>query len=148
VRIILDTNVLIDGFSDDFSPQYKIIDAALHGQATALLSGPIEREYRQILRRLISDQAYKDRIERFIASAEHVTPSRVDVSLDDPDDYKFLQAAAGGQADYIITNDRHLLDLGQLSATVICSPAECWAKMVDETGSEWTDFATGLGIGR
>jgi len=35
------------------------------------------------------------------------------VVIDDPEDYKFIRAAVGGEADAIVSNDRHLLDIGK-----------------------------------
>ena len=115
----------------------------------AIITPAIKREYQKILRRLISDPSYKERIGDFLDQTASVTPTNVDVTIDDPDDYKFLQAAQAAQADAIVTNDRHLLDLGQLNDTQICTPQECWHRIEDsdDTSSKWKNFARGLGIG-
>ena len=50
-------------------------------------------------------------------------PVRVDdVPIDDPDDRKFLEAAAGGEVDFLVTNDDHLLSVGYLGRTEILAP--------------------------
>jgi len=151
VRIVLDTNVLIDGFQDDYSTQAKLIDAVINGQITALVTPDIKLEYTKILRRLINDPEYKNRINKFLSQAKPVTPTPVQVTIDDPDDYKFLQAAAGGQADHLVTKDNHLLAVGEIGKTRILAPQESWTAYQeendDEGSSDWQMFTKGLGIG-
>ena len=44
--------------------------------------------------------------------AEFVDPDEEITAVeDDPDDDKFLEAAVAGNVDYIVSGDRHLLDL-------------------------------------
>ena len=151
MRFVFDTNVLIDGFQDDFSAQAKLIDAVRDGEITALVIPKVMNEYRLILRRLISDPNYKDRIEDFFTMTEMVNSADADVVIDDQEDYKFIQTALGGQAEYIITNDRHLLDIGEVEDIRIVSPKEAWQLVQDETSGgsgEWNSFVQGLGIGR
>lgn len=149
MRIVLDTNVLIDGFQDDLSAPARLIEAAIDGELTALSTTSIEKEYRLILARLIENEAYRDRIDDFLGMTEKVTPSRVEVVIDDPEDYKFLQAAVGGEADVLVTNDHHLLDVGNLNGISIMTPAEAWNRFESEDGNsnEWQNFVRGLGIG-
>jgi putative PIN family toxin of toxin-antitoxin system len=150
VRVVLDTNVLIDGFSDDFSAPARLIDAVREGTITAVVIPTIEKEYRLILARLIDDPTYRERIMEFLDAAERVTPQRVDVTIDDSEDYKFLQAAVGGGADLLVTHDQHLLTLGNIEETDIVTPQEAWARFEDREGgsSGWQEFVGGLGIGR
>ena len=42
----------------------------------------------------------------------------------DPDDDLFVTAAVEGQADYIVSGDPHLLDLGEYLGVKIVSPRE------------------------
>lgn len=39
--------------------------------------------------------------------------AQIDVIQADPTDYKYLACALEGEADYIVSGDRHLLDVGQ-----------------------------------
>lgn len=41
---------------------------------------------------------------------------------DDPDDDKFLEAAVAGNVDYLVSGDRHLLDLGSFRGIPIVDP--------------------------
>ncbi len=150
MRIILDTNVLIDAFQDDFSAQYQLIDAVIEGDVEALTTPAIERENKRILHRLIRQADYKERINEYLLAAQTVQPSPVDVVIDDHEDMKFLEAAVGGKADMIVTNDRHLLDVGKIGETDILTPHEAHIR-VEESGNKsssgWQDFARGIGIG-
>ncbi|MDP3997854.1 MAG: putative toxin-antitoxin system toxin component, PIN family [Candidatus Andersenbacteria bacterium] len=147
MRIILDTNVLIDAYTDDFTPQAKIINAAINGRLTACYTLPIEREYQKILRRLISNPPHRQLVSEFINHALLVAPGTTDIQVDDNEDVKFLQAAADNNIDLIITNDRHLLDVGQADGTKIVTPAEAWTIASEEIGdNQWNQWTTGLGL--
>lgn len=149
VRVIFDTNVLIDGFSDDFSAQAQLLEMVAAGKLTALITPRIEREYRLILNRLISDPTYHQRIEQFLQPAERVAEQPAEVTIDDLEDYKFLQAAVGGQADLIITMDQHLLSAGEVGETRIVAPQEALTMLKEESGNgdAWRNFVKGIGIG-
>lgn len=149
VRIVLDTNVLIDGFSDDFSAQARLIGAVREGAITAVITPAIEREYRLILQRLINDPVYREKITDFLSMTQRVTPQRVTAQIDDAQDYKILQAAVGGQADCIVTHDHHLLSLGEIEGIPIRRPQEAWTVFEDSSdgSSSWRDFVRGIGIG-
>lgn len=149
MRVVLDTNVLIDAYNDDFSPAAKLIDAVRHGELDAVYTRAVEREYHKILRRLIENEEHHAKISEFIAAAQLVEPERADeVALDDADDYKFVQAAKGGGADMIVSNDRHLLDASPVGTIKVVTPAECWIEFSDEEsdGSAWKDWMKGLGL--
>lgn len=147
MRLVLDTNVLIDAAADDFSPQARIIEAAIDGEVTALITPATEREYRKIMSRLINDDEHHRLIGDFLAAAVRVEPGQCDVQIDDTDDLKFLAAAIGGQADCVITNDRHLLDIGEINKIRIMTPSECWASLQEEMGGgDWQNWVDGLGL--
>jgi uncharacterized protein len=150
MRLVFDTNVLIDGFQDDFSAQARLIDAVCAGKATALATAAIKHEYRKILDRLIDNPDYREKVGRFFSAVETVQPKQIQIVIDDQEDMKFLQAAVGGQADVLVTSDRHLLDVGELDGVAVVAPTEAWNRFEDQTGgsSQWQDIVKGLGIGR
>ncbi|MGH7480920.1 MAG: PIN domain-containing protein, partial [Longimicrobiales bacterium] len=110
----------------------------------------IMREYRTIMRRLINDPVYRERVNDFLSRMEKVEPAELNIVIDDADDEKFVRAAVGGQADMVVTNDRHLLDVGEMDGVHIVTPKEAWRHYEEEEGSshEWESFVKGLGIGR
>ncbi len=149
MRIVLDTNVLIDGFQDDYSAEARLIDAVRSGAIVAVASHPVRKEYQLILRRLISDPDYRKRIEEFFAALEDVEPEYVDVAIDDEEDMKFLEAGFGGEVDAVVTNDRHLLDIGEADGVQVITPEEAIGRHEDEAdgSGEWQRFVSGWGIG-
>lgn len=54
------------------------------------------------------------------------TPSnmKIDAVPEDPQDNKFITAAIEGEADYIVSGDRHLRDLKNHQGIPIVSPSE------------------------
>lgn len=148
MRIVLDTNVLIDGFQDEYCAEAKLIDAVRSGALTAVATPKVIKEYRLILSRLISDQQYRSRIEDFLSMLEETEAEYVDVVIDDEEDLKFLEAAVGGEADVVVTSDRHLLDAGEADGVKIVTPEEAWRRAEDEMGGqqEWQGIVQGWGI--
>lgn len=152
MRFVFDTNVLIDGFADNFNAQARLIDAVRDGEIEAIVTDHTTREYQRILHRLINDDRYKSRIKDFLSMTTKVVPSAPleNLVIDDQEDEKFLRAARGGKADAIVTNDHHLLDLGEIGNIRIVRPTEAWT-MVEEGSSgksAWEDFIRGIGITR
>jgi len=150
VKVVLDTNVFIDATADDYSAQAKLINAILANEIVAVTTKPVQREYRKILRRLVKEEAERDHFNQVIAATQVVKPAQTDVIVDDLDDLKFIQAAIGGRATLIVTNDRHLLDVGEINDIKIVTPTEAWARFEEENGtsSEWTEWTRGLGINK
>jgi predicted nucleic acid-binding protein len=50
----------------------------------------------------------------------------------DPDDDKFIETAIVGKADFLISGDSDLLDLGAIEDILILSPRQCWDKFGTE----------------
>lgn len=151
MRLVLDTNVLIDGFQDDYSAPYQLLQAVQKGEIIAVVTPRINKEYRLILRRLIADDQYRQQVEVFMSRAKVAQPQSTDIVIDDEEDRKFLEAALGGDADMIVTNDRHLLDIGEIGGIPIRTPQEAWIAYQDQTNSssEWQQFAAHLlGLGK
>jgi len=48
----------------------------------------------------------------------------LDVVLDDPDDNKFIEAGFAGEVDLIVSQDKHLLRLGEYEGIKIVRPEE------------------------
>ena len=72
-----------------------------------------------------SDEALaltKDRIADFTKT---IQPGQaVQIVTKDPTDNKILECALAGKSDYVVTGDKHLLDLGQVGDVKILKPAD------------------------
>ena len=64
--------------------------------------------------------------ESLIVSKSGMVSPKVAVSIvkKDPDDNKFIEAAIEGQAEFIVSQDRHLLDIKEYRTIQIVSPKE------------------------
>lgn len=149
LRVVFDTNVLIDSTNDSLNAASRLLDAAIDGKAVALATNATKREYQTIIQRLVNTPSDQEHVQEFIDHLEMVSPVHVDVTLDDEEDYKFLQAAIGGKADVLVTRDRHLLDVGELDDMRVIQPDEA-VNLLEETSDgngQWQSWVQGLGIG-
>ena len=118
-RAVVDTNLIISGTASASSVPYHLLEAWRRNEYILVTSVPILAEVKEVFERediqahfhITSDQA-KNVIETFTKQA-FVTPGELEVNVvkDDPDDNKFIAAAIEGSASYIISGDRHLLDI-------------------------------------
>ncbi len=64
-------------------------------------------------------------IKRVIEDAIIISPEKkFDIIKEDSDDNRILECAVEGRADYIITQDNHLLKLGEFEGIRIITPSE------------------------
>ncbi len=55
----------------------------------------------------------------------------IEISIEDPDDTKFITCAVQAGAKYIVSGDHHLLDLKEIEGIAIVTPAEFLRKFLD-----------------
>ena len=85
----------------------------------------ILREISLILRNVKATERYKHEVKEILdRGTELSAPGRLSVVSDDPEDDKFLECAQIARADYLVTNDDHLLQLRQFDGTRIVKPVE------------------------
>lgn len=148
LKVILDTNILIDANQDDFSYPKRIIDLCLQKKIKVFLSHKVKRENLLILKRKIKNRKYLQELENFFKNAKITKPEKIErIIKDDPDDDKFLAVAKEVNADYIITSDHHLLDLKKYLNTKIVQPDNFWRVYQDDFGdtkSEWQNWMHGI----
>lgn len=142
IKVVIDTNILIDAWRDDFSYTRKIINEVLGGHILAYASHKIWREYQLILDRLVNNDEHRRLANNFFGMIEMVEPRRrVRVVKYDRDDNKFFEAALEAKAEYIISNDCHLWEVGEHQGVKVLKPEDFWLeykKGKDESGSsEW-----------
>ena len=142
--VVIDTNILIDAWRDDFSYTRKIIDAIISGEITAVASHKIWREYQTILDRLVNDQDHYDLAQRLFSAMDMVNVrSREKVVKYDPDDDKFFNCALDGEAEYIISNDSHLWEIGEYKGIKVKQPKDFWLEYEVQNrdgGEVWKDW--------
>ena len=144
VRLVLDTNVLVNADRGEGSHGKRILDLVRWGEVEAVISEPVKREKQLIVGRLVKDRALQEGVKEYFGKAHMVEPVEVMVPIEDEEDMKLVELAVGGQAQFLVTDDRHLLDLGQLGSCRIVKPAEFWQwweAQQDGNGSTWASWA-------
>lgn len=151
MKIVLDTNVLMNGVRDEFSHGRRLIQAVLDGKIQAALSHRIKREHELITQRELHDQEYLVVLEQFYQVAEWVRPQRqFSVVEVDHEDDKFVDVAVAAGADYIVTSDSDLLDLDEVEKVKMITPENCWNLISGENEKEnaaWKSWITSIGLG-
>lgn len=130
-RIVLDTNVILASFfsSDPGSPNKEILRRWEKGDFTLLYSDDILLEYEEKLAdKGIDEEAAAELIALLLLLGENIFIQFVLLRLypEDPDDIHFLLCAINGNADYLVSGDRHLLDLATFYRPIvtICRPRD------------------------
>lgn len=140
-KIVLDTNVLINGFKDDYSYEKKIIDAVIAGEIEAYANRQTLRENKLISAQLIDNNDYKQDLDSLFSQINWVLNRRQIRAVSDPEDNKILESAVEARADYLITNDNALLDLKKYQGIKIVTPPQFWANYKDEGMDLWKQWA-------
>ncbi len=127
MNIICDTNVLVSGVLFGGHPR-EILRLASRGVVVNFISPDILREAENVLRRSkfgLRPEQVLEIIALFKDTFEIVTPSiRVRAISSDPEDNRVIEAALAARAKYIISGDKHLLELMKWEDIHIFSPAQ------------------------
>lgn len=123
-RIVLDTNVVVSSLWGGAPRQ--VLDQWRDGRSELLISMPILKEYLEVLARFrLSNSQLHERGLLFL-EAPHtslIRPTRdIAVVTRDPDDNMFLECATAGDADSIVSGDKHLLDMNSFEGIPILTP--------------------------
>ena len=143
MKIVIDTNVLINGFKDDYSYEKKIIDAVISGEIEAYANKQTLRENKLISSQLIDSEDYKKELNDLFAQINWVINRRQINIVRDPEDNKILESAVEADAEFLITSDNDLLRLEKYQNVQIINPGQFWAKYKDEgmdLWKQWTNF--------
>ena len=108
VKAVLDTNVIVSALLKPDGRQALLLDLALSGAFTAIVSGDLLQEYEEVLRRprFGLDRRRITRSLRAIRDAGHLVQPRKQVHVTrDPDDNMVLECALEGGAEYVVTGN-------------------------------------------
>jgi putative PIN family toxin of toxin-antitoxin system len=146
MKVVLDTNVIIDGLRDDYSYEKQIIDAVRSGEIEAFANHQTIRENRLIMRRLVDHPEYEQEINQLFSQINQVINRRQIRIVADREDNKILDSAVEAGAEYLITRDNDLLNIEEHQGVKIVTPANFWALYKDsgaDTWRQWVNFITG-----
>ncbi|MDO8805549.1 MAG: putative toxin-antitoxin system toxin component, PIN family [Elusimicrobiota bacterium] len=124
MRIVLDANVVISGIFWGGPPQ-EILKRWLEGKLTLVMSAPILAEYQDVLRRMTGGQGgdiFAKWNHYLTELSEFVEPLPVAVVCRDSGDQKYLEAAAGGRVQALVSGDKDLVVLKVIEGIPILTP--------------------------
>jgi putative PIN family toxin of toxin-antitoxin system len=123
LNVVLDTNVFIVSLIPHMK-YYWVYQKVLYGDYNVLVSNEILMEYQEQLTNRY-DLSFVETNLNFLLllpNVRFVHPSfRWNLIKDDPDDNKFVDCAVAGNADCIVTHDRHFQILKQVKFPVVKS---------------------------
>ena len=122
--VVIDTNLIIAARWNPRSSSNRIINGVLKGDIDAVYTSEIKNENLHILEKVKPPKDYLDKILKFYRISKKVTSDRRINVCPDKADNRFLEAAVAGKVDYIISSDRHLLDLKEFEGVEILKPGD------------------------
>lgn len=141
MRIVIDTNVIIDGIKDDYSYEKQILDAVINGEIEAFANHQTISENRLITGKLVEDEDYKRQISLLLTQISLVQNRKQIHIVRDPEDNKILESAVESKAEFLVTRDNDLLSLEKFQGIEIVTPAEFWNRYKDSGSDLWKQWA-------
>lgn len=133
-RIVIDTNVLVSALIQSNFP-YKIINELfIEGKISLCISNQVMQEYYDVLYRRKFSQYPEFVSKAKILLADIETKATVFIPklkikiIKDIDDNKFLELAATGKANFLITGNSKDFTMSSYKKIKIVSPKEYWEK--------------------
>lgn len=128
--VVIDTNVYISSLISPTGIPAKIMELVHAKKIALLVSYPILDEYASTAlypgiqkRHGYSKRQIEEKIFRLAKVGRRIIPeNHLEVIQDDPDDNKFLECALEGEADFIISGDKHLKNLKSYQGIRIVDP--------------------------
>lgn len=123
-RVVLDTNVIVSSLYGGLPA--RIWRLWREERLRVLMSQPIVDEYVRVLQRFPIPAEVSDELVALLGHrdvTEWVQPLvRIHEIVEDPPDNRFLECAVAGQADAIVSGDKHLLRLETFHGVPILTP--------------------------
>jgi putative PIN family toxin of toxin-antitoxin system len=121
---VIDTNVVLSAILFGGKPR-QVLEMALSGSIRLAISESLVKELQGVLQRPkfeLSAQLVQTIVSEYASIASWVEPlEHFNVVVDDPSDNHFVDCAVAAKADYLITGDKHLLNLGTFKMIKIVS---------------------------
>ena len=127
MKVVLDTNIFISGIFWKGSSN-RVITNWKEGKFTLVTSLEAASEIIKILKDFkikLSDEMIKEWVDLIVRNSMIVEPKeKIAIVKDDPKDNIFIETAVAGNADYIVSQDNHLLKLKDFRGIKIITPDE------------------------
>lgn len=127
MKVVVDTNVLVSGVFFGGMPS-RVLEAWRDGKYDLAVSPEILEEYRQVgeeLTRRFEGVSLAPFIALLVMNAEIVeAPGLPEQVSRDRDDDKFVACAVAAECEYIVSGDKHLLEVSGYQGIDIVTPRE------------------------
>ena len=128
MRVVLDTNVFISGIFWSGNYCSQIIDKWKNKEIELVSSLETIEELVETLKnfKISMPENMIEEWKNLILNNSLLVQvsSKIDAIREDPEDNKFLEVAVDGKADFIISQDKHLLNLKEHQGIKIVNPEE------------------------
>lgn len=132
IRAVLDTNILVSGLVNEHGAPRRLVDDWLAGRFILVSSLYLMTElnhvlaYPRIARRLALTQTEIETLLAGLLTTAEITPGQLQLPgvTRDPKDDAVVACAKEGQADYLVSGDRDLLDLDRYEEIQIVTPQQ------------------------
>ncbi len=139
MRIVLDTNVFNSGIFFT-GPPYEILHAWRDEKLQLMISPAIFEEYRRVAEELSSQFSEIDIdeiIDLVLVKAEMVKADELSEAVSaDADDDKFLACAIASATQFIVSGDKHLLDISSYRDVKIIEPRQFVDELLGQKSEE------------
>lgn len=130
MKVVIDTNVTVSGILTPTGTPGKLLEQLVSAGFYIVISDLLLEEYRRVLARphlrtehKLNDREINSLIETFRVLRIHVEPdTTLRIVVADPKDDIFVQTALAGEADYIVSGDKHLLGLREHRGIPVVTP--------------------------
>ena len=126
IKVVLDTNVFISALFWKGAP-YQIFKRILEGAILNFVSPQILEELKERLldKFKLPPEKVKEFLEIIVFSSQIVYPKKkLNIVKKDPEDNKILECALEAKASFIISGDKHLLEIKEYKGIKIVTPRE------------------------
>ncbi|MBD3202927.1 putative toxin-antitoxin system toxin component, PIN family [Candidatus Woesearchaeota archaeon] len=125
MKVTVDTNFLISSTQWNYSVAHKLLIKFIEQEVKIFTTKDILDEFEKVLERdfKYDKTSSNNLIEKIISFVHLVEPKdKVDVIKDDPDDNIIIECALESNSEFIITYDKHLLNIKENKGIKIITP--------------------------
>ncbi|MCD6284271.1 putative toxin-antitoxin system toxin component, PIN family [bacterium] len=126
IRVVLDTNVFISALFWKGAP-YQIFRKILEGAVLNFVSPQILKELKERLlyKFKLPPEKVKEYLETIVFNSKITYPKKkLNIVKKDPSDSKIIECALEAKASFIISGDKHLLEIKRYKGIKIVTPRE------------------------
>lgn len=131
MKVVIDTNVLISGILFDGN-ESEVLDLIDQKRIKLIVSEEILNEYKRVLlykKFQLTKEEVETILSRVIQISEFVIPIKKLSIVRDSSDNKFVECAVEGDTMFIISGDKHLLELKTFDGIKILNAKEFLSKL-------------------